>query len=104
MTQAQKNSFANMIKTAKTPVLVDFWAPWCGPCKMMAPALTTIAREYEGRLKVIKINVDENPQISQHYEISSIPTLMLFKEGKIVSRQAGAMAEPQLRQWLQGRV
>ena len=86
------------------PVLVDFWAPWCGPCKMMAPALTTIAREYEGRLKVIKINVDENPQISQHYAISSIPTLMLFKDGKVVNRQAGAMAEPQLRQWLQGRI
>ncbi len=104
MAQAQKMTFTDMLRQSEVPVLVDFWAPWCGPCQMMAPGLKAVAQAYAGRLKVVKINVDENPEISQHYQISSIPTLMLFKGGKMVHRQAGAMAEPQLRQWLQGRI
>lgn len=104
MAQTQKTSFSDLIKNAETPVLVDFWAPWCGPCKMMAPALKGVAQTHQGKLKVLKINVDENPQIAQHYQISGIPTLILFKDGKIVNRQSGAMSEPQLNQWLQGRI
>ncbi len=98
------SSFTQLIQSSEVPVLVDFWAPWCGPCQMMSPALSAIAKEHKGKLKVIKINVDENPAISQHYQIKSIPTLMLFKDGKRVAREAGAMNEPQMRSWLQGRI
>lgn len=104
MSQAQKTSFTELIQNSDVPVLVDFWAPWCGPCRMMEPAIKNIAHSHEGKLKVLKINVDNNPQISQHYQISSIPTLMLFDKGQVVARQSGAMAEPQLKQWLQSKL
>jgi len=81
---------------AKLPVLVDFWAPWCGPCRMIAPIVEEIARDYAGRLKVGKVNVDENPEISRAYHIQSIPTLMIFKNGQIAERVVGALPRPML--------
>jgi thioredoxin 1 len=94
-------------ETAKYPVLlVDFWAPWCGPCKMVAPAIDQLAREYSGRVVFGKLNVDENPRISSSFGIQSIPTMMVFKNGKVVDVIVGAMPkgaiETKLKQHLSG--
>ncbi len=80
---------ATVLKSA-VPVIVDFWAPWCGPCRQVAPSLEKIAEEYDGRLIVAKVNTDEDPQWSQAYEVSGIPTLLFVAGGKIVHRQVGA--------------
>lgn len=96
MAQAQKSSFADLIK-GKDPVLVDFWAPWCGPCRMMEPAIKQLAEEYKGRLKIIKINVDNNPEAAQRYGIQGVPTLILFRAGQVLMQQSGAMSYPQLQ-------
>jgi thioredoxin 1 len=84
-------SFTELINSEK-PVLVDFSAEWCGPCKMMAPVLKDIAHKYEGRLNVIKVDVDNNASAAQAYNISSVPTLMIFRNGKVLWRQSGAMS------------
>jgi thioredoxin 2 len=80
----------------KVPVLVDLWAPWCGPCRFVGPILEQLAREHAGRLKVVKVNVDDNPALSTRFQASSIPTLMVLREGQPVDRIVGAMPKPQL--------
>lgn len=89
-------SFEKEVLNSPLPVLVDYWAEWCGPCRMIAPILDEIAQEYEGRLKVAKLNIDENPTIPPRYGIRGIPTLMLFKAGQIEATKVGALTKSQL--------
>ena len=93
-------SFEQDVLKSSTPVLVDYWAEWCGPCKMIAPLLDDIARDYQGRLKVAKLNIDENKDIPPRYGIRGIPTLMLFKNGEVVATKVGALAKSQLTAFL----
>jgi thioredoxin 1 len=88
--------FDETVLKSDIPVLVDFWAPWCGPCHMIAPAMEELAGEYEGRVKVSKINVDENPQTAAKYGIRSIPTVLVFKEGKVLDQVIGAVSKDEL--------
>ncbi len=90
------DSFQNEVLDSAEPVLVDYWAEWCGPCKMIAPILTEIATEYQGKVKVAKLNIDENPQTPPKYGIRGIPTLMLFKDGHVEATKVGALSKSQL--------
>jgi len=81
--------------------LIDFWAPWCGPCKMIAPILEELAGELGGKAKIVKINVDDNPQVAGQYGIMSIPTLLLFKDGKKVDQKVGALPKPALKSFIE---
>ena len=90
---------AEVLKSSQ-PVVVDFWAEWCGPCKQIGPALDEIAGAMNGKVKIVKLNVDENPATAAKYGIMSIPTLMLFKNGELASRQVGAAPKHKLEQWI----
>ena len=95
-------SRADVLKST-APVVVDFWAEWCGPCRMIAPALEEIAGAMGDKVKIVKLNVDENPDTAAKYGIMSIPTLMMFKNGEIASRQVGAAPKQKLQQWIYRR-
>ena len=98
------STFESEVLKATSPVVVDFWAEWCGPCRSIAPALEEIAGSLGPRVKGVKLNVDENPQTAAKYGIQSIPTLMIFKNGQLASRQIGAAPKQKLEQWITAAV
>ena len=97
-------SWAHDVLNSSVPVVVDFWAEWCGPCRMIAPALEEIAGELKGKVKIAKLNVDENPAISAQLGIRSIPTLMVFKDGKQVATKTGAGPKSELQRWINASI
>ena len=99
-TAADDNSYDAVVGESALPVLVDLWAPWCGPCRMISPALEEIARARAGKVKLVKVNVDESPQIAGRHGVQGIPTLLVLDHGNVVARQTGAAPEPALRAWL----
>jgi thioredoxin 2 len=98
---ATDGDFGDVADRSRLPVLVDLWAPWCGPCRMVSPALERLAHEFAGRVKLVKVNVDEAPELSRRFEAQSIPTLLLLDHGRTVARQIGAVPESALRTWLE---
>ena len=98
------DTFKQDVLEAQGPVLVDFWAEWCGPCRMVAPILDDIAKEYAGKLTIAKVNIDENPGTPNDYQVRGIPTMMLFKDGKLVDTKVGALPKGQLKDWIAGKI
>ena len=98
------DTFEAEVLQSQSPVLVDYWAEWCGPCKAIAPTLEEVAKEYTGKLKVAKVNVDENQEIPRKYGIRGIPTLMLFKNGNIEATKVGALSKSQLTAFLDSNI
>ncbi len=96
------SSFQAEVTNSTMPVLVDFWAPWCGPCKMVAPVLDELSQEYAGKLKIVKLNVDQNQQVAAQFGISSIPTLIVFKNGKEAGKTVGFQSKDALKKMING--
>ncbi|GAA3625827.1 thioredoxin TrxC [Nonomuraea rosea] len=99
--EAGDDTFAEVAERADLPVLVDFWAEWCGPCRMVTPALEQVAQQLAGRVKLVKVDVDRSPALSQRFTITAVPTLMMLNEGRVVAQRAGAAPAPQLREWVE---
>jgi thioredoxin 1 len=100
-TKTSDASFETDVLKAPNPVLVDFWAEWCGPCKMIAPALEEIANSMDGKVTVAKMNIDENPQTPKKYGVRGIPTLMMFKDGQVAATKIGALQKSKLIEWVE---
>ncbi len=98
---AGDDTFAEIAEAASVPVIVDLWAPWCGPCRMVSPALAQLATEMAGRVKLVKVNVDDSPKLQQRFGVQAIPTLMVLRKGQVVVRRAGAAPVSDLRAWVE---
>ena len=99
--QVTDDTFELDVLRADGPVLVDFWAEWCGPCKQIAPSLDEISKELEGKVSLAKVNIDENPETPSKYGVRGIPTLMLFKDGEVASTKVGALPKSKLKEWVE---
>jgi len=105
MTQAVTDTdFETEVLKADGPVLVDFWAEWCGPCKQLSPVIDELARDFSGKIKIVKVNIDEAPNAPTKYGVRGIPTLMLFKGGQVIDTRVGGAPKGQLQEWIQGKI
>ena len=102
--QVTDNSFEADVLQAEIPVLVDFWAEWCGPCKQIAPALDEISKELSGKMTLAKINIDDNPEAPSKYGVRGIPTLMLFKGGEVAATKVGVLPKSKLKEWVEALI
>ena len=101
LAEAGDDSFAEVAEHSTVPAIVDLWAPWCGPCRMVSPALERVATELAGRVKLVKVNVDDAPRLSERFAVQAVPTLMVVKDGQVVARRAGAAPASALRGWVE---
>lgn len=102
--KVDNSNFQSDVLQSSEPVVIDFWAEWCGPCKMIAPALEEISSEMGDKVKIAKVNIDENPELATQYGVRSIPTLLIFKDGEIVANKIGAAPKSQLSDWISGAI
>ena len=102
VTEAADDDFDSIVMTSRVPVLVDLWAEWCPPCRMVSPVLDQLAKERAGQLKLVKVNVDNSPELARRYDARSIPTLLLIAGGEVVARQVGALPAHALKNWVDG--
>jgi thioredoxin 2 len=101
---AVDDTFAEVAEAAPVPVVVDLWAPWCGPCRMVSPALAQVATELAGQVKLVKVNVDDSPKIQQRFEVQAIPTLIVLRRGQVAARRSGAAPAADLRAWVEAAI
>jgi thioredoxin 2 len=95
------DSFSDDVLSSSTPVLVDFWATWCAPCRMVSPALEQVAKDLAGTIKLVKVDIDQNPHLSQRFQIQAVPTLLIMDKGVVADRKTGAAPAPALRSWVE---
>ena len=104
VSEVNEDNFAQIVLQSKTPVLVDFWAEWCGPCRTLAPIVEAVAEQYEGAARLVKLNVDDNPSVVQRYRVQAIPTLILFQDGEEKDRIVGAVSKETIARAIEARV
>ncbi|MEM3791430.1 MAG: thioredoxin [Candidatus Micrarchaeaceae archaeon] len=100
MLELNESNFEEEVIKSKIPVVIDFWAEWCGPCRVYSPIIEEVSKDYEGKVKFARLNVDDNPSIAEKYEISAIPTTMIFENGKVKSMSIGAVSKESLKKWI----
>ena len=98
------NEFEQQILNSKLPILVDFWAPWCGPCKQLGPLINELSKDFEGKIDVYKCNIDENPETPSKYAVRGIPSLMIFKNGKLIDSKVGSLPKSALYEWVKNNL
>ncbi len=104
ITEVSDTNFESEVLKSETPVLVDFWAPWCMPCRILSPILDKLAPQFEGKVKFVKMNTDENPAVPSKYDILGIPTMIIFDKGNIVEKQVGVLPPDQLKQFIENSI